>query len=125
MEEVNDCFSQMESAVRFKPTSSIRFIAEELRRYGIKTIKKNDKDKTVFYQSSHIVMTYDQTSDTGVRYPSYALVSFKDLFKLIGKNEEGVDEQDRVRVWVIAEKMEKRNCINIIGTSSSLLAITI
>jgi len=49
-------------------------------------------------------------------YPSYALVSFKDLFKLIGKNNDGVDDQDIVRVWVIAEKLEKRKIIQITGT---------
>ena len=45
----------------------------------------------------------------------------KDLFKLIGKNEEGVDDQDRVRVFVIAEKLEKRSCIKIVGTSQDTL----
>lgn len=118
---LDDKFTSMESAVRFKPTSSIRFIAEELRRYGIKTNQKNDKEKTVFFQSAHIVMSFDQEADGGIFYPSYALVSFKDLFKLIGKNDAGVDDQDRVRVWVIAEKLEKRSCIKITGTASESL----
>jgi hypothetical protein len=119
---MEDTLSTMESVVRFTPTSSIRFVAEELRRYGIKTNKKNESGKTIFYQSSHIVQVFDQPSENGVSYPSYALVSFKDLFKLIGKNDEGVDSQDVVRVWVIAEKLEKRRIIQITGTAKKALS---
>jgi len=118
---MNDLFSQMESAVRFTPSSSIRFVAEELRRYGIKTNKKNEKGKVLFYQSAHIVQVFDKKAENGVIYPSYALVSFKDLFKIIGKNDDGVDNQDIVRVWVIAEKLEKRRIIQIEGTSNKVL----
>lgn len=119
--EINDRFTKMRSAVRFEPTSNIRFIAEELRRYGIKTNQKNDKGKIVFYQSAHIVAEYDQT-DAEALMPRYALVSFKDLFKLIGKNNDGVDDQDVVRVWEIAHKLEKRSIIEIRGTAANLLA---
>jgi len=118
---MNDALSQMESVVRFAPTSSIRFVAEELRRYGIKTNKTNEKGKTLFYQSAHIVQMFDKTGDNDVLYPSYALVSFKDLFKLIGKNSDGVDDQDIVRVWVIAEKLEKRKMVQITGTATQEL----
>jgi len=119
-EEIQDNFSMMDSAVRFTPISNLRFIAEELRRYGIKTNKVNNKDKTVFFQSAHIVADFNKDAD-GIVYPSYSLVSFKDLFKVIGKNPEGVDEQDIVRIWVIAEKLEKRRIIEIKGTSKELL----
>ena len=119
--EISDVLSQMESVIRFNPTTSIRFVAEELRRYGIKTNKKNEKEKTLFYQSAHIIQTFDQVGDNGVVYPSYALVSFKDLFKIIGKNDSGVDDQDVVRVWVIAEKLEKRRIIQITGTCNQVL----
>lgn len=115
---MNDILGQMDSAVRFNPSASIRFVAEELRRYGIKTNKKNEKGKTLFYQSAHLIQAFDQEANNGVSYPSYALVSFKDLFKIIGKNDDGVDDQDVVRVWVIAEKLEKRRIIEITGTSS-------
>jgi len=123
---MNDSLTQLESVVRFTPSASIRFISEELRRYGIKSNKKNEMDKTVFFQSAHIIQIFDRVevdSDTKkeVRYPSYALVSFKDLFKLIGKNDEGVDAQDIVRVWVIAHKLEKRKMINIVGTATQTL----
>jgi len=118
---INDQFSVMESVVRFEPTVSIRFLAEELRRYGIKTNNKNDKDKTIFFQSAHIVMTYDKSSTDGLVYPTYTMVSFKDLFKLIGKNDSGVDDQDIVRVWYIAEKLEKRRILNIQGTATEIL----
>jgi len=119
---INDQFSLMESVVRFTPTVSIRFLAEELRRYGIKTNKTNDKGKVIFFQNAHIVMSYNQPSDEGISYPSYGIVSFKDLFKVIGKNENGVDEQDIVRVWYIAEKLEKRRMLNIVGTAQSDLS---
>jgi len=118
---MDDTLSNLESVVRFTPSSSIRFVAEELRRYGIKTNKKNEKGKTLFYQSAHIIQVFDKESDNDVLYPSYALVSFKDLFKLIGKNEAGVDDQDVVRVWVIAEKLEKRKIVQIIGTAKENL----
>jgi len=118
---MNDVLSQMESVVRFTPSASIRFVAEELRRYGIKTNKKNEKGKTLFYQSAHIVQVFDQPGDNDVVYPSYALVSFKDLFKIIGKNDDGVDDQDIVRVWVIAEKLEKRRIVQITGTAKQKL----
>jgi hypothetical protein len=111
----------MESVVRFEPNVSIRFLAEELRRYGIKTNSKNDRGKTIFYQSAHIVMTFDKAGDGGLVYPSYTLVSFKDLFKIIGKNPNGVDDQDIVRVWYIAEKLEKRRILTIQGTGTKLL----
>lgn len=117
---VNDVLSTMRSTVRFEPTSNIRFIAEELRRYGIKTNQKNEKGKVVFYQSAHIVMVYDKIEAEAVT-PRYALVSFKDLFKLIGKNQEGVDNQDIVRVWEIGHKLEKRSIIEIKGTAANLL----
>jgi len=120
-EEVNDVFSGMDSLVRFEPSVSIRFLAEEIRRYGIKTNSTNDKGKTIFYQSSHIIMKYDQESDDGIVYPSFALVSFKDLFKIIGKNDQGVDDQDILRVWKIAEKLENRRMINIQGVATELL----
>ena len=120
---VNDIFANFRSAVRFEPTSNIRFIAEELRRYGIKTNQKNDKGKIVFYQSAHIVINYtlEDKNEEGVSIPRYALVSFKDLFKIIGKNPDGVDDQDIVRVWEIGHKLEKRSIIEIKGTSSTLL----
>jgi hypothetical protein len=118
---MQDNLTNLESIIRFKPTSSIRFIAEELRRYGIKTNKTNDRGKTLFYQSAHIIQTFDQPSENGVMYPSYALVSFKDLFKMIGKNDEGVDDQDIVRVWVIASKLEKRRMLEITGTNNTVL----
>jgi len=67
-------------------------------------------------------MTHDREKDNdGIVYPAYTLVSFKDLFKLIGKNDKGADDQDVVRVWYIAEKLEKRRCLQILGTSSELL----
>jgi hypothetical protein len=120
-EAINDQFSCMESAVRFEPTVSIRFLAEELRRYGIKTNTKNDKGKTVFFQSAHIVLTYNKNGEDGLVYPSYSLVSFKDLFKIIGKNDDGCDDQDIVRVWYICEKLEKRRILQIQGTGTELL----
>lgn len=118
--EMNDILSRMESAVRFTPTCSIRFLADELRRYGIKTKKQDDRGKTVFYQSAHIVMQYQPTTDT-VSTPELALVSFKDLFKFIGKNEEGVDDNDIVRVFVIADKLERRNCLKITGLAKQIV----
>lgn len=118
---VNDRFTKLRSAVRFEPTSNIRFIAEEIRRYGIKTNQKNDKGKVVFYQSAHIVMEYDKVESESTT-PRYALVSFKDLFNLIGKNDGGVDDQDIVRVWEIAHKLEKRSIIEIKGTAGNLLS---
>lgn len=117
---VNDAFSAMRSAVRFEPTSNIRFVAEELRRYGIKTNQKNEKGKVVFFQSAHIVMIYDKVEAEAIT-PRYSLVSFKDLFQLIGKNESGVDNQDIVRVWEIAHKLEKRSIVEIKGTAGALL----
>jgi hypothetical protein len=117
---INDFFTPMRSAVRFEPTSNIRFLAEELRRYGIKTNQKNDKGKVVFFQSAHIIMIYDMIEAESIT-PRYALVSFKDLFNLIGKNDSGVDDQDIVRVWEIAHKLEKRSIIEIKGTSGTLL----
>lgn len=120
---VDDTLSVMRSTVRFNPTSNIRFIAEELRRYGIKTNQKNEKGKIVFYQSAHIIATFDSTpSEEGVVVPSFALVSFKDLFQLIGKNDGGVADEDIVRVWEIAEKMEERSMIEITGTQKEMLA---
>jgi hypothetical protein len=119
-EKINDVFSHMKSAVRINPLSNVRFIADELRHYGIKTNKTNNRDKVIFYQSSHLVATYNKERD-GLIFPSFAIVSFKDLFHLIGKNPEGVDEQDIVRVWVISEKMEKRKILEIQGTSDKLL----
>jgi hypothetical protein len=106
----------MESIVYFQPTASIRFIAEELRRYGIKTNQTNSRGDTVFYQSAHLLQTYDREGEDNVNYCNYALVSFKDLFHIIGKNSDGVDDLDIVRVWVIAEKLEKREIIKILGT---------
>lgn len=120
-EKINDQFSCMESAVRIEPNVSIRFLAEELRRYGIKTNSQNDRGKTVFFQSAHIVMSYNKPGDDGLVYPSLAIVSFKDLFKIIGKNDKGVDDQDIVRVWYIAEKLEKRRILTIQGTGTELL----
>lgn len=119
---MDDIFTKMESSVRIEPVTNVRFLVEELRRYGIKTNKKNERGKTLFYQSSHLVQIFDKpSSSNGVVYPSFALVSFKDLFKIIGKNDEGVDAQDIVRVWVIAEKLEKRKIVNIKGTSTQEL----
>jgi hypothetical protein len=116
---VNDLFSSFRSAVRFEPRTNIRFIAEELRRYGIKTNKTDDKGKTIFYQSVHICVSYNNPS-TEAYLPSYVLVNFKDLFTAIGKSE-GVDDQDIVRTFEIASKLEKRSIIEITGTSSVLL----
>lgn len=117
-ESINDQFSVIGSVVRFEPTVSIRFLAEELRRYGIKTNSTNDKGKTIFYQSAHLVLSYDDQGDDGLIYPRYTLASFKDLFKIIGKNDEGADEQDIVRTWYIAEKLEKRSMLRILGTNN-------
>jgi len=120
--EINDVFSGLESLVRFDPTVSVRFLAEEIRRYGIKTNSTNDKGKTLFFQSAHIIMTYNtEPKEDGVIYPSYGLVSFKDLFKLIGKNDNGVDDQDIVRTWYIADKLEKRRILTITGTAKEEL----
>ncbi len=119
-----DMFSELESVVRIEPTVNIRFLAEELRRYGIKTNSQNDKGKTVFFQSAHIIMMYGSDIYTGgdcITHPIYGLVSFKDLFTLIGKNDHGVDDQDIVRVWNIADKLEKRRMVRIKGTARELL----
>ena len=120
---INDVFSTMASVVRFKPTVNLRFLVEELRRYGIKTNNQNDQGKTLFFQSAHLIQSFNVEDENNQEYsyPSYALVSFKDLFKIIGKNPDGVDEQDIVRVWVIAEKLEKRRMIEITGTSKESL----
>jgi len=119
---MNDVFSTMESIVRVDPQTNVRFLAEELRRYGIKTNKKNERGKILFYQSAHLIQTFNvESKSSAAVYPSYAIVSFKDLFKLIGKNDEGVDGQDIVRVWVIAEKLEKRKIVTITGTATQTL----
>lgn len=119
---VNDMFTPLRSIVRFNATSNIRFVAEELRRYGIKTNQKNDKGKVVFFQSAHIICSFTGKSETpDVLEPIYALVSFKDLFKSIGKNDAGADDQDIVRVWEIAHKLEKRSMLEIQGTAAELL----
>jgi hypothetical protein len=116
----NDKLSNMKSAVRFEFTSSLRFIADELRRYGVKTKQKNNNDLTIFFQSAHVVCDFINTKpasdDEGmsVVYPTYALVSFKDLFKIIGKNPEGADTTDIDRVAEIAELLEDRNMIRIL-----------
>jgi hypothetical protein len=117
---INDLFSTIRSTVRFNLTANIRFLAEELRRYGIKTNQKTEKDKTIFFQSAHILLKYPEAAEES-QSPELTLVSFKDLFKLIGKNEGGVDDQDIVRVWEIASKLEKRSIIEITGTASELL----
>ena len=117
---ISDRFSNMESAVRIKPISNVRLIVEKLRKYGIKTSKRNSNNKIIFYQSSHLVVNFRNENDE-VSYPSYAIVSFKDLFKEIGKNPEGVDQQDIVRTWVIAERLENRRIVEIQGTSLELL----
>jgi len=119
--QINDQFSNMKSLIRFEPTASIRFVAEELRRYGIKTNIQNDKGKTVFFQSAHIVVSYLKNEEDGLMYPSYGLVGFKDLFHIIGKNVDGVCDQDIVRVWCIAEKLESRRIIQITGTADEAL----
>jgi hypothetical protein len=122
---ITDDFSQLKSAVRFKPTTNIRFIAEELRRYGIKTNQKTKKDSTIFYQSAHIICHFfpdeNTKSENEFIEPKFSLVSFKDLFKLIGKNKEGSDDQDIVRVWEIASRLEERSIIDIQGTASEIL----
>lgn len=121
---IDDQYSSMNSVVRFEPNVNIRFLAEELRRYGIKTNSKNEKGKTVFFQSSHIIMSYDQPDTYDANnclLPSMCLVSFKDLFKLIGKNDAGADDQDIVRTWYIAEKLEKRRMITITGVKDKTL----
>jgi hypothetical protein len=119
---VSDVFTTFRSAVRFEPKSNLRFIAEELRRYGIKTNQKNDKGKVVFYQSVHIIVSYElnQPQEEGVILPAYALVNFKDLFTAINK-ADGVDDQDIVRTFEIASKLEKRSIIDITGTAAELL----
>lgn len=118
---VQETLNSMESIVYFQPTASIRFIADELRRYGIKTNQTNSRDATIFYQSAHLLQTFDREGEDNINYANYALVSFKDLFHIIGKNEDGVDDMDIVRVWVIAEKLEKREIIKITGTNEGPL----
>ena len=123
MQEIYDEFSIMSSLVRIEPTSNIRFIAEELRRYGIKTNNKNDRDKTIFFQSAHLISKFVEPSDNDEpSKPELGIVGFKDLFHIIGKNENGVDDQDIVRVWYICEKLEKRKMIKIIGTSNHMMS---
>jgi hypothetical protein len=120
MKAIDDVFSIMQSSVRFEPTASFRFISDEIRRYGIKTNQTNDRGQTIFYQSAHIIATYDRDNGETVA-PRFALVGFKDLFKLIGKNAEGADKQDISRVWKIANKLESRDIISILGTAKEIL----
>ena len=121
-ESIGDSLTRFDSAVRFVPTSNIRFIAEELRRYGIKTNKESN-GKTVFYQSCHIVAKpRHDVDEEGTSNLDYALVSFLDLFQAIGKNDKGVEDMDIVRTWVIASKLEKRKMVEIVGTCDTLLA---
>ena len=119
-EEVNDIFTSMRSLVRFKPICNLSFIAEEIRKYGIKTNKTNRSGKNIFFQSSHIVSKIDLDSEEST-YPEFGLTSFIDLFNLIGKNEDGADDADITRVWVIAEKLESRRIIEITGTYNALI----
>jgi hypothetical protein len=122
MQEIYDEFSIMASLVRIEPTSNVRFIAEELRRYGIRTNNKNEKDKTIFYQSAHLIAKFDNPSESEeTGKPEFGIVGFKDLFHIIGKNDDGVDDQDIVRVWHIADKLEKRKMVKILGTSNHAL----
>lgn len=118
--EVFDEFSTMKSTVRFEPTASIKAIAEELRRYGIKT-NYQDSGKTPFYQSAHIICRFSEPHGEEAGRPEFSIVSFKDLFHIVGKNPDGADDQDVVRVWFIAEKLENRSMIRIIGTSNQIL----
>lgn len=120
-EDIVDSFNGFKSAVRFEPTSNIRFIAEELRRYGIKTNKESN-GKTVFYQSCHIIAKpKTDVCDEGTAGLDYALVSFLDLFHAIGKNEKGPEGVDLVRTWVIATKLEKRKMVDITGMCDRFL----
>lgn len=100
----------LKSAVKVKLTCNVDFLTGELQRYGIKT-KKEVKGKTVFYQSAHLIELYD--IDEVNSTPTYFLVSFKDMFKLVGKNDEGADEQDADRVYLIAQKLFDRGMVTI------------
>lgn len=119
---IYDVFTDFKSAVRFEPKTNIRFLADELRRYGIKSNQKNEKGKTIFYQSVHIIVSFEinKPDEEGTILPSFALVNFKDLFTSIGK-ASGVDDQDIVRTFEIASKLEERSILEIKGTSSTLL----
>lgn len=99
---------ELTSAIEVRLTCNIEFLLGELQRYGIKT-KKEVKGKTVFFQSAHLLEVFD--IDEPLNDPTYFLVSFKDLFTLVGRNDEGADEQDRNRVALIASKLVDRGMI--------------
>lgn len=115
--EIVDSVKDLGSAVQVKPTCSVDFLTSELQRYGIKTRKKTGgKGKTIFYQSCHLLEVYDiNVESTYGAEPTYFLISFKDLFKMVNKNDEGAVGQDITRIHLIASKLQERGMVDIVA----------
>jgi len=77
-------------------------IKETLTRIGVGT-----KDKKLF-QSCHILHKRDGAGDS-----KYAIVHFKEMFKLDGKSSN-IDDADIQRRNAVAELLEEWNLINIL-----------
>jgi hypothetical protein len=82
-------------------------IAETLTRMGIPSVKS---DKNTLYQSCHILHKRDTKGDS-----KYAIVHFKELFQLDGK-QTNIDEEDIQRRNSIVQRLAQWNLVKVIET---------
>jgi len=107
-----DLFSGVGILVDIITPTNFNLIKETLTRIGI----ANEKEKKL-YQSCHILHKKDDQNIS-----RYAIVSFKEMFILDGK-ENNMTDSDNSRIYYVTEMLENWNLLKIIDDTERYIKI--